>query len=610
MFKNPALWLVILALGWLAAVNISAAVRADETDAKAAKKEDKKDKKDKKTKDKDKRGKLAREFEKKKAFYFKQLEKDADFRAEIEAAYRDKLREHGEFAATVNNLNPSKPAVETQSPLAKFDQLYDNPLVTDYVNRVGQSLIPKDSPKSYIFKVTLNPIPETRALTTGTIYISTGLLAMVDNEAQLAYLLAHEVGHVEREHWKDDIVFELGLKRYANHKSFSQNLLSKILPLLSGPMLRVPIDEMFTNVAGGILSDRALGSLPKIMGSTKLKALLETPFIDQNLPDVLKLFSPGSVIAWDKVQEDQADNIAVNLLLERNYDPREAVSLLTKMREESGGNKRLAVGFVADIARVSGRIGELQTQFAGLQSKVFAKKLNIGSVNLTQIAKTAGIDKMATDTFNGATNELKKQVATPVIDSGSRLASLQYAMGGDSAQSRVASGELLAGSEEFQIIASQLKRDNGIRSLNFDHIDTARKQLAEALEINASDPQTNYYLGLLTRTTARTLKDKTAALEMLAAAVKNDPSGLLPNSRFERAVAILEASATKPNDEEKQQIAEMLREYVSLYRRQNAGQNPVNINRVDDYLRLIGQQFLNPPNAPAQPATIQLGVVQ
>ncbi|MCY7346926.1 MAG: hypothetical protein LH614_11985, partial [Pyrinomonadaceae bacterium] len=204
-------------------------------------------------------------------------------------------------------------------------------------------------------------------------------------------------------------------------------------------------------------------------------------------------------------------------------------------------------------------------------------------------------EKMATDTFNGAANELKKQTATPNIEAGSRLDSLQYAMGGGDAQSRVASGELLAGSEEFQIIAGQLKRDNGIRSLDFDQFDTARKQLAEAFEIDSSDPQTNYYLGLLTRTTARTLKDRTNALEMLVTAVKNDPSGLMPDSRFQRAVAIFVATSNKPNDLEKQQIADMLREYVSLYRRMNVGQNPANINRVNDYLRLIGQNFLDPP---------------
>lgn len=597
MLRNSTLLLMIVLFGWLAAEIVpAAAIRADK-DSKAVEKDDKKDKK---TKEKTKHSKLVAKFEKKKAFYHKQLEKDADFRSEVEAAYRDKLREHGEYAESVNDPNSRQATVENKSPLAKFEALYDNPLVTDYVNRVGQSLIPLDSSKTYRFKVTLSPIPEARALTTGTIYVSTGLLAMVDNEAQLAYLLAHEIAHVESEHWKEDIVFEIGLKRYAHHKGFTKNLLTKILPLLSGPLLRVPVDGMFQNVAGGILSDQALRSLPQILGSDKLNALLATPYLDQNLPGVMKLFAPGSVIAWDKVQEDQADEIAVKLLLDRNYDPREAVTLLSKMRGASGSNKRLAVGFIADVARVTGRIDELQTRFAGLQSKFLNQKLNIGAVDLTDVVKSTGIEKIAGDSFNKAASELKKQITSKPgsIEADSRIASLERALGGD-AQSRMERGELLAGSEEFLTITGLLKRDNGIRSLDFDQFDTARKQLADALEIDSTDPQTNYHLGLLMRTTARTLKDKTDALEMIARAVKNDPDGMVPNSRFEHAVAILGATANKPSEPEKQLVAEMLREYVSLYRRLNGGRNPNNINRVSDYLRLVGESFISSPAAAA-----------
>lgn len=604
MFKNIALLSVTLIFALLASASVPAAVRTDEKDAKTAKNDGKKVKKDKKEKEQEKRGKLVVRFEKKKAFYQKKFETDPDFRLEVEAAYRDKLREHGEYAAAVNNPTHAQTTVETKSPLAKFDRLYDNPLVNDYVNRVGQSLVPPGSTKTYMFKVTLSPIPETKTLTTGTIYISTGLLAMVDNEAQLAYMLAHEIAHVELEHWKEDIVFEMGLKRYADQKSFTKNLLSKILPLLSGPLLRLPVDGFISNAAGGVLSDNMLRSLPQILGSDKLKALLETPYVDQNLPGLLKLFAPGSVIAWDKVQQDRADDIAVKLLLERNYDPREAVRLLSKMRQASGSNKRLAVGFIADVLRVSGRIDKLQNQFTELQSNFLNRKLNIGAVDLTDVIKSAGIEKMTTNALNSATNQLKKQTTASTgieAESGARLASLERSLGVGDAQSRIESGELLAGSEEFQTIIGQLKRDNGIRSLDFDQFDTARKQLAEAFAIDSTDPQTNYFLGLVTRSTARTLKDKTDALEMLARAVVNDPGGLMPEARFERAVAILEANANKPGDADKQTVAEMLREYVSLYRRLNDGRTPSNINRVRDYLRMVGQNFID-PSAPTATA--------
>jgi len=99
--------------------------------------------------------------------------------------------------------------------------LYENPLAQDYVNRVGQSMVPAGSDKLYAFKIMLNPVPEAKSLSTGTIYVSTGLLASIDNEAQLAYVLGHEIAHVEKEHWKDDVLVAEGLEDW-NEKNRQQ----------------------------------------------------------------------------------------------------------------------------------------------------------------------------------------------------------------------------------------------------------------------------------------------------------------------------------------------------------------------------------------------------
>ena len=49
----------------------------------------------------------------------------------------------------------------------------------------------------YTFRVLYDPIPKALTLSTGTIYISTGMLSVLDNEAELSYVLAHEIAHVE-----------------------------------------------------------------------------------------------------------------------------------------------------------------------------------------------------------------------------------------------------------------------------------------------------------------------------------------------------------------------------------------------------------------------------
>ena len=93
--------------------------------------------------------------------------------------------------------------------------LYDNKLVADYINRVGQRLVAGDSDRLFAFRLLANPIPSAYTLSTGTIYISTGLVSLLDNEAQLAYVLAHEMGHVQFDHWKLKSTLALAQEEFA-----------------------------------------------------------------------------------------------------------------------------------------------------------------------------------------------------------------------------------------------------------------------------------------------------------------------------------------------------------------------------------------------------------
>ena len=72
-----------------------------------------------------------------------------------------------------------------------------------YLNRVGKSLLPRGlklENVSWNFRALRDPQPNAFALPNGSIYISTGLLALMDNESQLAAVLAHELTHVLRRH--------------------------------------------------------------------------------------------------------------------------------------------------------------------------------------------------------------------------------------------------------------------------------------------------------------------------------------------------------------------------------------------------------------------------
>ncbi len=76
------------------------------------------------------------------------------------------------------------------------------PSLTDYVNRIGQKLAAvSDRPElPYEFVVINNPIPNAWALPGGKIAINRGLLEMLENEAELAAVLAHEIVHAAARH--------------------------------------------------------------------------------------------------------------------------------------------------------------------------------------------------------------------------------------------------------------------------------------------------------------------------------------------------------------------------------------------------------------------------
>lgn len=80
--------------------------------------------------------------------------------------------------------------------------VYQDPQLQAYVDRIGQRLA-KDSDRAdlpYTFTIIDSPDINAFALPGGYIYINRGLLAYLNSEAQLAAVLAHEIGHVTARH--------------------------------------------------------------------------------------------------------------------------------------------------------------------------------------------------------------------------------------------------------------------------------------------------------------------------------------------------------------------------------------------------------------------------
>jgi predicted Zn-dependent protease len=79
---------------------------------------------------------------------------------------------------------------------------YDNKALQDYVSRIGQSLAASAGRSSSEFTFTVLDNPNINAFATpgSYIYVNRGLMAYLDNEAELAGVLGHEIAHVTQNH--------------------------------------------------------------------------------------------------------------------------------------------------------------------------------------------------------------------------------------------------------------------------------------------------------------------------------------------------------------------------------------------------------------------------
>jgi predicted Zn-dependent protease len=76
-------------------------------------------------------------------------------------------------------------------------KLIQDPVITEYVNRLGQNLVRNSDAKvPFTIKVIDSDDVNAFALPGGFFYVNSGLILAADNEAQLAGVMAHEIGHV------------------------------------------------------------------------------------------------------------------------------------------------------------------------------------------------------------------------------------------------------------------------------------------------------------------------------------------------------------------------------------------------------------------------------
>ncbi len=80
-------------------------------------------------------------------------------------------------------------------------KIIDDPVVAEYVNRLGQNLVRNSDAKvPFTIKVLDSEEVNAFALPGGFFFVNSGLILKADNEAELAGVMAHEIAHVAARH--------------------------------------------------------------------------------------------------------------------------------------------------------------------------------------------------------------------------------------------------------------------------------------------------------------------------------------------------------------------------------------------------------------------------
>lgn len=108
-----------------------------------------------------------------------------------------------DFSFKKDDLSVLRNADLLNSMLEMEGLVYADHRLEGYLEQIASAILPKGSPPERVkwrFRVLRDPIRNAWAFPNGSVYVTSGMLALLNDEDQLASLLAHEVSHVLHRH--------------------------------------------------------------------------------------------------------------------------------------------------------------------------------------------------------------------------------------------------------------------------------------------------------------------------------------------------------------------------------------------------------------------------
>ena len=233
---------------------------------------------------------------------------------------------------------------EEQRKLDKSRKILNDPLFEEYLNDMGTRLTPKSMRGSerltFRFKIIRDTALNAFAYPNGKIYVHSGLIARVDNEAQLATILAHEMVHSINRH------AVRGIRDQQNKRWWYVGgviTLSILTAYLTGKRLK----------RGDLVGASLLNNTARIL-------------VALGLP----LAIMASINGHSRSLETEADKGGMRLLANADYAVDEAPEVFALFQKTYGDNTATENFFFGSHPRNGERIENYQAMLAGSYSRI------------------------------------------------------------------------------------------------------------------------------------------------------------------------------------------------------------------------------------------------
>jgi Zn-dependent protease with chaperone function len=287
-------------------------------------------------------------------------------------------------------------AIDTVKPAADYtDALQGRPRALGIMRARAQGFVPSPELHDYVKSVLMRDLagislpqtfhpdvkilaaPEFAALCTpdGTIIVTVGLLEMIENEDELAFVLGHEVSHAIYRHHDSDwfkksqyymVVNGAAVDDVARHVSFS--------------------------IGGVSTSDIARGA--------------------DFASHVAKLSGNVLVPQYERQQEDMADALGFDLMVRAGYDPEAAFSLIDKLGQQEAEAEQAAQSAKAAAEKKSSHDDDDDSGSSGVLGALGGLSGGFGLGGGGGVSRIGAWAGLAMDVFDTAVDSMSTEAAS------------------------------------------------------------------------------------------------------------------------------------------------------------------------------------------------------